>query len=98
MAMFLSSAGTTAGPAKLLEHAVHKLRRRWFGLVVLVFKVHCLPLKGAELVERLYFDPLDVLHGRHEFRESFDVGRVVGKTWHQREPHPDRLTHGRQTL
>ena len=66
--------------------------------VVLVFKIHRLPLEGAELVERLHLDPLDVLHRRDELRDALDIGRIVGEARHQREAHPDRLADRREPL
>src|ERR1700752_2598271 len=53
--------GSTARIAKLPDNPVHQLtcgRRRIFMLVV---EPHPLPLERAHLVERLHFDPFDIL-------------------------------------
>ena len=65
---------------------------------VLVVEPHRLPFEGAELMERLHLDPLDVLHRRDEARDLLDIGGIVGEARHQREAHPDRLADRRQPL
>ena len=68
-------ARTAACRSELFEDALHQIRRRRWGMSVLVFKVHRLPFEGAELMERLDLDPLDILHGRNERGDAFDVRR-----------------------
>ena len=60
-------------------HAVDQIGRGRRRIGVLVVEVHRLPFEGAELVERLHLDPLDVLHRRDELRDAFDIRGIVGE-------------------
>ena len=49
-------------------------------------------------MKRLHFDPFDILHRRNKASDFLDIGGIVGKAWHEREPDPHRFTHGGETL
>src|SRR5580704_2910138 len=72
------SAGVAARGTELFDNAVGEFGSRRCRIRVLVFQIHRLPLERTELMKRLHFDPLDVLHRRHEARDAFDIRRVVG--------------------
>jgi hypothetical protein len=92
------SATAAAGGAELFDHTFDQVGggRRCIG--VLVFKVHCLPVECAELVERLHLDPLDIPHGSDKSRDPVDIREVVGEAGHKRESNPYRLAERGQSL
>src|SRR6476646_9641755 len=81
----------TTGRAKVFDHSVRQIGGRWRRISVLVFKIHRLPLELAHLVERLYLDPLDVLHRRDESGDPFDIGGGVRNARDHGETHPHGL-------
>src|ERR1700761_8001991 len=50
-----------------------------------VFKTYRLPLERTHLMERLHFDPLDVLHRRDKSRYAVDIRGIIGFARDQRE-------------
>jgi len=44
---------------------------------VLVCQLHCLPFEGPELVKRLDFYPLNILHRSYKAGDALDVGGIV---------------------
>src|SRR5947199_7680255 len=91
-------ARLAARGAELSEHAIQQVGRRRGCAGVFVVEIHRLPLEGAELVERLHLDPLDVLHRGDESGDSIDVRRIIRETGHQGEPHPSPLAGGGEPL
>src|SRR4029079_16194189 len=65
---------------------------------MLVLKLHRLPFERAKLMERLYLDPLDILHRGNEPSDLIDVGGIIGESRHQCEAHPYRLADCGQPL
>src|SRR5947209_12161359 len=78
VAVNCGSAGVAPRRTELLDHARGELGRRRWRVVERVVESHRLPFEGAELMERLHLDPLDVLHGRDEARDLVDIGDIVG--------------------
>src|SRR5215216_8189404 len=68
----VGSAGTAARGTKLFDHTIDQITWSTRGVDQLVVEVHRLPLEGAELVEWLHLDPLDILHWRDEAGDLFD--------------------------
>ena len=71
---------------------VDQVGRRRRRIRVFVFKAHRLPFECAKLVKRLHLDPFDVLHGSDKSSEAVDVRRIIGKTRHKGESHPNGLS------
>ena len=59
---------------------------------MLVSQLHRLPLESPELVKRLDFYPLNILHRSYKAGNAFDVGGIVRVARHQSKPHPNRLS------
>src|SRR5579862_3392794 len=92
------STHVAACVAELLPHALHEFgsRQRRFGQFVV--EVQRFPLESTKLMERLYFDPLDVLHRGDKPGNARDVIGIVGQSRNEREAHPHWLARLRQTL
>src|ERR1700746_3028827 len=82
--------------SELPNHPVHQVSAGRLSIFELVFEAHRLPLERAHLVERLHFDPLDILHGCDKSRDAVDIRGIVGFAGDKREADPDRLTHRRK--
>ena len=71
------SAGVATGRMKLAEHAMDEAGRGRWCLGVLVAEIERLPLVGAELMEGLHLNPLDISHGRNELGDAIDIWGVI---------------------
>ena len=49
-------------------------------------------------MEWLDLNPFDVLHGRDEFGDAFDIRRIVSLAWHQCEANPRGLADRREAF
>src|SRR5262245_31709500 len=75
------SAGPAPCGAELFDYAFGQFRRRRGRVGAFVIELHRLPLERTHLMEGLDLHPFDVLHGCDEFRDAFDVLRVVRPAW-----------------
>src|SRR3954453_7665195 len=84
-------AYSTACGSELSYDPTHQISAGWGCVEVLVFETHRLPLELAHLMEWLHLDPFDIFHGGNKSRDTVNVRRIVGRSWHQRESHPYRF-------
>src|SRR6476620_12383514 len=94
----LSSAHPAPCRAELPDHPIHQLPAGRRSIDKLVVEPQRLPLESAHLMERLYLDPLDVLHRRDEPRDTVYIGGIVGLAGNEREADPHRLRQRSQPL
>ena len=77
-----ASAGVATHCMKLAEHAIDEDGSGSWRMGVLVFEIERLPFEGAELMEGLHLDPLDISHasiGNPSYSESPQAARRTGQ-------------------
>src|SRR5258705_11570663 len=88
---WLSSTHLAACLAELPNDPIHQVPAGRRSIEKFVVEPHRRPLEGTHLMERLYLDPLDVLHRRDESSDAVDVGGVGGLAGGEGGAEPHRL-------